>query len=328
MKQFIFAAAFIAVAFMATASVVKAQELKGAVRIDGSSTVFPVTEAAAEEFGRAHRHVRVTVGISGTGGGFRKFLAGEIDINDASRPIKKSEIEKAAKNGVDFIELPVAYDGISVVINHKNNFVDYLSVDELKKIWQPGSHVKKWSDIRPGWPAKPITLFGPGAASGTLDYFTKMINGKEQASRSDYTASEDDNVLVHGIAGEENSLGYFGYAYYAENRSLLKIVPVKDDNGPVTPSAKTINNGSYSPLSRPVFIYVNKASLKRPVVESFVKFYLKNAATFSKEVGYVPLPAKLYELALNRLDNRVIGSAYAVADSAKIDLLTLFGAKR
>jgi len=293
--------------------------LSGTVKIDGSSTVFPITEAVAEEFGRVYRRVRVTVGISGTGGGFRKFLAGETDINDASRPIKKSELKKAAENGIEFIELPVAYDGISVVVNPKNDFVDYLSVDELRKIWQPGSSVKRWSDVRPGWPAKPITLYGPGTASGTFDYFTKAINGKEQASRADFTASEDDNVLVQGIAGDENALGYFGYAYYAENRSRLKIVPVDGGSGPVTPSAKTINNGAYSPLSRPIFIYVNKASLRRPEIASFVKFYLREAALLTKEVGYVPLPGRLYELALNRLDKGITGSVFAEKKNAGIN---------
>lgn len=293
--------------------------LSGTVKIDGSSTVFPITEAVAEEFGHLYRRARVTVGISGTGGGFRKFLAGETDINDASRPIKKSELEKAAKNSIEFIELPVAYDGISVVVNPENDFVDYLSVDELRKIWQPGSGVKRWSDVRQGWPAKPITLYGPGSASGTFDYFTKVINGKEQASRADFTASEDDNVLVQGIAGDENALGYFGYAYYAENRSRLKIVPVDDGNGPVTPSAETINNGAYSPLSRPIFIYVNKASLRRPVTAAFVKFYLRQAAQLTKEVGYVPLPARLYELALDRLDKGIAGSAFAEKKSAGKD---------
>ncbi|VAX21782.1 Phosphate ABC transporter, periplasmic phosphate-binding protein PstS (TC 3.A.1.7.1) [hydrothermal vent metagenome] len=328
MKRLSFLAAFLTAVFISTAPAQGAQELKGSVRIDGSSTVFPISEAVAEEFGRAHKRVRVTVGISGTGGGFKKFVVGDTDISDASRPIKKSELAKTVKNGIEFIELPVAYDGLSVVINPKNDFVDYLSVAELKKIWQPGSSVKNWSDVRPEWPEKPIILFGPGTDSGTFDYFTKVINGKEQASRADYTASEDDNVLVMGVAGDKYALGYFGYAYYAENRSRLRVVPIKGDNGPVTPSARTINNGVYSPLSRPIFIYVSKASLKRPVVLSFVKFYLKQAALLTKEVGYVPLPANLYELGLNRLENRVTGTAYSGAKGAETDLATLFGAKK
>lgn len=278
------------------------QKLSGTVRVDGSSTVFPITEAVAEEFQREYRRVRVTVGISGTGGGFKKFLLGETDINDASRPIKKSELKKAKRNSIEFIAMPVAYDGITVVINPKNTFVDYLTVKELKKIWQPGSGVKKWSDIRPGWPKKPIRLYGPGTDSGTFDYFTKAINGKEQASRPDFTASEDDNVLVQGIAGDVDSLGYFGYAYYAENRSKLIAVPIDAGTGPVAPSGKTINDGTYKPLSRPIFIYVNKASAKRKEVSEFVKFYLQNAPTLVKEVGYVPLPGKDYWRSLKRFE--------------------------
>lgn len=276
------------------------KKLSGTVRVDGSSTVFPITEAVAEEFQRKYRRVRVTVGISGTGGGFKRFLLGETDINDASRRIKKVEIKKAKENSIEFIELPVAYDGITVVINPKNDFVDYLTVKELKKIWQPGSGVKKWSDVRPGWPKKPIRLYGPGTDSGTFDYFTKAINGKAQASRADFTASEDDNVLVMGVAGDVNSLGYFGYAYYAENRSKLTAVPIDAGKGPVAPSEKTINDGTYKPLARPIFIYVNKASAKRPEVSEFVKFYLENAPTLVKEVGYVPLPDKDYRLSLKR----------------------------
>ncbi len=329
MKRLIAIIALLALSLVADAAAGKGENgpLSGTVKIDGSSTVFPITEAVAEEFGRVYGRVRVTVGISGTGGGFRKFLAGETDINDASRPIKKSELKKAAKNSIEFIELPVAYDGISVVVNPENDFVDYLTVDELRKIWQPGSGVKRWSDVRQGWPAKPITLYGPGTASGTFDYFTKAINGKEQASRADFTASEDDNVLVQGIAGDANALGYFGYAYYAENRSRLKIVPVDSGSGPVTPSAETINNGAYSPLSRPIFIYVNKASLRRPEIASFVKFYLRQATQLTKEVGYVPLPARLYELALDRLDKGITGSVFAEKNSAGKDLGVLLSGK-
>ena len=195
--------------------------LKGSVHVDGSSTVFPITEAVAEEFQKVHPRVRVTVGISGTGGGFKRFCVGETDINDASRVIKSIEIARASEYGIDFIELPVAFDGLSVLVNPRNDFVDHLTVEELRKIWQPGSTVHKWNDIRPGWPNRPITLYGPGTDSGTFDYFTKAINGKEQACRPDFTASEDDNVLVQGIAGDENALGFFGYAYYVENRSRL-----------------------------------------------------------------------------------------------------------
>jgi phosphate transport system substrate-binding protein len=282
--------------------------LKGKIRIDGSSTVFPITEAVAEEFQKLNRRVRVTVGISGTGGGFKKFGAGEIDINDASRSIKQSEIQKAEQNGIEFIELPIAYDGLSVVVNRDNDFVDHLTVTELRKIWQPGSTVMNWSDIRPEWPKKSIHLYGPGTDSGTFDYFTKVINGKSQASRPDFTASEDDNVLVMGVAGDENSLGFFGYAYYWENRSKLKLVPVDGGQGPIAPSGKTINDGTYKPLSRPIFIYVNKTGSKRPEVQEFVRFYIKNAPLFSKEVGYVPLPNKEYQAVLERFEKWLSGS--------------------
>jgi len=325
MRGLLFITALLSTVFLSTAPAQGTQKLKGTVKIDGSSTVFPITKTMAEEFGRVNGRVRVTVGISGTGGGFKKFLVGETDINDASRPIKKSELAKARKNGVEFIELPVAYDGISVVINPENHFVDHLSVAELKKIWRPGSNVKNWSDVRPGWPVKQIKLFGPGSDSGTFDYFTKVINGKEQASRADFTASEDDNALVLGVAGDENALGYFGYTYYVENRSRLHAVSIDGGSGPVTPSSRTINNGVYSPLSRPIFIYVNKASLKRPEVMAFVKFYLKNASALTGKVGYVPLPGKLYDLALSRLDNQITGSVYSDVDkSAGKDLETLF----
>lgn len=283
-------------------------KLTGKVRIDGSSTVFPITEAVAEEYQKLNRRVRVTVGISGTGGGFKKFIAGETDINDASRPIKKIEIQKAKENGIGFLELPVAYDGLSVVINPNNDFVDYLTVTELRKIWQPGSAVKYWSDVRPEWPKKPVNLYGPGTDSGTFDYFTKVINGKSQVSRPDFTASEDDNVLVMGVAGDENALGYFGYAYYFENKSRLKIVPIEGGNGPIIPSEKTINDGSYKPLSRPIFIYINKSGSQRPEVQEFVRFYIKNAPLLTKEVGYIPLPAKEYKLVLDRFNKWLNGS--------------------
>lgn len=287
-----------------------AGNLSGKIRIDGSSTVFPITEAVAEEFQKLHRKVRVTVGISGTGGGFKKFTTGQTDINDASRPIKNSELEKATKNGISYIDLPVAYDGLSVVINPQNDFVDHLSIIELKKIWQPGSAVKTWSDVRPEWPNEPIKLYGPGADSGTFDYFTKAINGKSQASRSDFTASEDDNVLVMGVAGDKYALGYFGYAYYKENQSRLKVVPIDGGDGPVKPTETSINDGSYKPLSRPIFIYVSNKGSQKPEVKEFVRFYLKNAAVLSKEVGYIPLPDSSYENSLKAYDqwsNTLIG---------------------
>ena len=286
-------------------------ELAGTVSVDGSSTVFPITEAVAEEFQKVNPKVRVTVGISGTGGGFKKFAAAETDISDASRPIKGKEIEKAAEHGVEYVELPVAFDGLSVLVNPDNTFVDFLTVEELKKIWQPSSTVKLWSDIRPEWPSEPIRLYGPGTDSGTFDYFTEVINGESQACRADFTASEDDNVLVQGISGDPWSLGFFGYAYYAENTSRLKLVPIDGGDGPVLPSTTTINDGSYKPLSRPIFIYVSAAAAKRPEVEAFVDFYLRNATQLVGEVGYVPLSARAYQLAQARFEGRVTGSVFA-----------------
>ena len=274
-------------------------ELRGSVSLDGSSTVYPISEAIAEEFLSIAPRVRVTVGVSGTGGGFKKFLSGEIDINDASRTIKESEEAEADASGIDFLEIPVAFDGLSVVVNPNNTWVDSLTVDELQMIWQPGSIVDSWDDIRADWPARPIRLYGPGTDSGTFDYFTEVINGESGASRPDYTASEDDNVLVQGISGDENALGFFGYAYYIENKESLKIVPVDGGSGPVVPTAQTINEGTYSPLSRPVFIYLNAESLSRPEVRSFVDFYIDNAGAIASEVGYIALPTEMYETSKN-----------------------------
>jgi phosphate transport system substrate-binding protein len=284
------------------------------VAIDGSSTVFPITEAVAEEFQRAHRDVRVTVGISGTGGGFKKFTVGETDINDASRPIKPSEVDAARQNGIDYIELPVAFDGISVVVNPENTFVDVLTVEELNHIWEAESDVTSWNDVRAGFPDERIALYGPGTDSGTFDYFTEVINGESGACRADFTASEDDNVLVQGVAGDPNALAFFGYAYYVENTERLKLVPVDPGDGPVAPSDVTINDGTYRPLSRPIFIYIATAAAERPEVQAFVRFYLENAAQLVSEVGYVPLPDRVYELALERFENGVTGSVFADAE--------------
>ncbi len=270
-------------------------ELNGTVSLDGSSTVYPISEAIAEEFLAVAPRVRVTVGVSGTGGGFKKFLAEETDINDASRTIKESEMMEAESKGINYLEIPVAFDGLSVVVNPSNTWVDYLTVEELQQIWQPGSMVDSWDDIRPEWPAEPIRLYGPGTDSGTFDYFTEAINGESGASRPDYTASEDDNVLVQGISGDENSLGFCGYAYYVENQDKLKIVPVDGGNGPIAPTATTINDGTYAPLSRPIFIYLNTASLARPEVRTFVDFYIDNAGAMANEVGYIELTADMYQ---------------------------------
>lgn len=275
--------------------------LSGTVLVDGSSTVFPITEAMAEEFRTKAPGVRVTVGMSGTGGGFKKFVVGETDINDASRPIKDSESEKAKSNGVEHVELPVAFDGITVLVHPSNTWVDYLTVAELKKIWDRDSKVKLWSDVRPSWPKEPIKLYGPGTDSGTFDYFTEAINGEGGRSRSDYTMSEDDNVLVRGISGDKNALGYFGFAYYEENKTQIKAIPIKGSGEvAVMPSMESINNGSYEPLSRPIFIYVSKNSLKtKPHVKEFVRFYIETAPKIVSEVGYVPLPSETYAKHLN-----------------------------
>lgn len=277
-----------------------AAKLKGTVKVDGSSTVFPITEAVAEEFNRVQPRVRVTVGVSGTGGGFKKFTAGEIDINDASRSIKAKEITLAKKNKVEYLELPVAFDGITVIINNKNTWAKTMTPAELKKIWMPGSKVKKWSDVRKGWPERKIKLFGPGTDSGTFDYFTEAINGKSHVSRSDFTKSEDDNVLVKGVAGNADALGFLGFAYYKENAKKLQAVAIDNGKGPVSPSLKTINNGSYAPLSRPIFIYVSKKSSQKKEVFEFVNFYMTKAKDLVTEVGYVPLPNKDYTAHLNK----------------------------
>ncbi len=287
------------------------------IKIDGSSTVFPITEAVAEEFQKQNKGIKVMVGISGTGGGFKRFGRGEIDISDASRPIKSKEIEACRENNIDFIELPVAYDGLCVVVNPQNTWVDYLTVAELKKIWDvPAQNkVTKWNQIRPEFPAKEIHLFGPGTDSGTFDYFTEVICGKSGASRGDYTASEDDNVLVEGVSSDISGLGYFGLAYYEQNKDKLKVVPVDDQNdangkGHITPTLETVKNNTYQPLSRPIFIYVSIKSARKEEVAKFVEFYIKNAPELVKEVGYIPLPADVYEAVLTRFRKQIKGSVF------------------
>jgi len=275
--------------------------LTGEIKIDGSSTVAPITEAMAEEFKAVAPEVKIPVGISGTGGGFKKFAAKETDISDASRPIKDAEAEAAKANGVEYIDLTVAYDGLTVLVNPANTWVDSLTVEELKKIWAPDSTVKTWKDVRPEFPAEEIKLYAPGTDSGTFDYFTEEINGKSGAIRPDFTASEDDNVLVQGIAGDKNAIGFFGYAYYVENKEQLKAVKIDNGNGPVEPTFDTIKDGSYAPLSRPIFIYVSTESLKRPEVKEFVNFYLTNAKEIVPQVGYVALPDEGYTNGLNKI---------------------------
>jgi phosphate transport system substrate-binding protein len=284
------------------------------VQIDGSSTVFPVTEAVAEEFQKAKKgKIKVTVGISGTGGGFKKFCRGETDISDASRPILKAEIDTCKQAGIDYIELPVAFDALTVMVNPKNDWASVITVAELKKIWEPAAQgkVTNWNQVRSNWPNAPLKLFGAGADSGTFDYFTEAITGKAKASRGDFTASEDDNVLVQGIANDRNSLGFFGYAYYAENKDKLKAVAIDNGKGGVAPSEKTVLDGSYQPLSRPIYIYVSKKSADKPEIREFVEFYLKNAANLVKQVKYVPLPDKVYGMGLTRFQGRKVGTAFA-----------------
>lgn len=296
------------------AFVVPAMAADKTVKIDGSSTVYPITEAVAEEFQKLKKgDVKVTVGISGTGGGFKKFCRADTDISDASRPILKKEIDVCKENNVEYIELPVAYDGLAVLVNPKNTWVKSFTVADLKKMWEPAAQgkVMTWKDVRPEWPDAKLKLFGPGADSGTFDYFTEAINGKSKSSRGDFTASEDDNVLVQGIAGDKNAMGYFGLAYYEENKGKLKVVPVINPAGKeITPSLETVKDGTYAPLSRPLFIYINKKSIEKPEVKEFVEYYLKNAAKLSKEVKYVPLPANAYKLATERYTKRKTGSMF------------------
>jgi len=268
--------------------------LSGEIEIDGSSTVYPVTEAIAEEFQIENPGVRVTVAFSGTGGGFKRFCAGETDANDASRPVKQDEIDTCKTAGVTPVELPVAYDGLSVMVNPANDWVTCLTVSQLRQIWDSGSTVRTWADVNPAWPAEKINLYGPGADSGTFDYFTEVINGEIDRSRSDYTQSEDDNSLVQGIAGDRNALGYFGYAYYQRNKDRLKVVAIDAEKGGgcVEPTAETISGGTYAPLSRPLFVYPSKEALQRPEVEAFFRYYLANVdsllGTGEGQVGYIP----------------------------------------
>jgi phosphate transport system substrate-binding protein len=269
--------------------------LSGTIEIDGSSTVFPITQAVAEEFNKVHPDVRVNVGVSGTGGGFERFTSGDTAISNASRPISAEEAERAAANGIEFVELKVGTDGLSVIVHPENDWVDCLTVEELNAIWMPESTLNNWSQIREGFPDRPLRLYGPDSDSGTFDYFTEEINGEAQASRGDYTASPDDNVLVQGISGDRNSLGYFGYAYYIENEDRLKALGIDSGPGCVVPSPETIESGDYTPLSRPLFIYLNEARVSEPQVAEFVRYYMQVGAELAAEVGYVPVAVSVYE---------------------------------
>lgn len=284
------------------------------VRLDGSSTVYPISEAVAEEFQKARRNVvKVTVGISGTGGGFKKFCRGEIDLANASRPILKKEMEACAQAGIRFFELPIAYDALTVVVNPRNP-LKQVTVADLKTMWEAGAQnrITNWKQVNPAFPDAALKLFGPGADSGTFDYFTEAINGKAKASRGDFTASEDDNVLVQGVQRDPGALAYFGFAYYSENREKLKALAIVNPKTgrAVEPSVKSVLEGLYQPLSRPIFIYLSEASYKKPEVREFVEFYLKNAAKLAQEVKYVPLPARAYELNAEHLKQGKLGSMF------------------
>lgn len=319
---------FVALAGLMAAGAAQAQ----IVKIDGSSTVYPITEGVAEEFQKAKKGaIKVTVGISGTGGGFKKFCRGETDIQDASRPILQKEMEDCAKAGIKYYELPVAFDALTVVVNPKSP-IKQLTVAELKTLWEPAAQGKitHWNQVNPTFPNAPLKLFGAGADSGTFDYFTEAVVGKAKSSRGDYTASEDDNVLVQGVARDVNAIGYFGYAYYAENQDKLKAVPIVNAAGKaVAPSEAAVIDGSYNPLSRPIFIYVSEAAYKRPEVREFVEFYLKHGANMAKEVKYVPLPAKAYEVAAEHLKKGKLGTAFGGKNEVgiKIDALLAREAK-
>ena len=278
-----------------------AAELSGTIIIDGSSTVFPITEAVAEEFHKVYPGISTPIGVSGTGGGFKKFTIGETDISNASRPIKDSEAEIAKANGIEYVEFAIAYDGIAVVVSTQNDFADSLTVDELRRIWEPESTVMTWKDVRPEWPDEAIKLYAPGTDSGTFDYFTEVITGKSGASRTDFTPSEDDNVLVQGIAGDRYSLGYFGYAYYMENTDKLNIVKIDNGSGPVEPTFDTIMEGSYAPLSRPIYMYVSRNALEQEHVKVFVEYFLTEGTALVSEVGYVQLSNASYETELAKM---------------------------
>ncbi len=311
-------------------SVPAVAQLSGTVKVDGSSTVAPIMMAAAEMYQAKEPKVRVTVGISGTGGGFKKFLDTDAslrtDISDASRPIKPAEVTKAGEVGVKFIEIPIAIDGLAVMVHPSNTFCDHLTVEELKKIWQPETTINNWKDVRKGFPDLPIKLYGPGTDSGTFDYFTEVINGKEKSSRSDYNASENDNSLVQGIAGDKGSLGYFGYSYYEANKSKLKLLGIDNGDGkPVKPSIDIIRAGTYRPLARPLFLYVNADSYKRPEVKSFLEFVAANAKKIVEhpKVNYVAFPDDVYSLGGKRLQEGKTGSFMASAPAGSMNMAEL-----
>ncbi len=306
----------------------QALSAKPSITVDGSSTVFPISEAVGEEFQILNRSVQVAVASSGTGGGFKKFCKGEVDITGASRPIEASEMKMCQAAKIEFVELPVAYDGIAIVVNPKNDWAKSLTTAELKKIWTSGSTIKNWNEVRSTFPNQRLTLFGPGPDSGTFDYFTKVINEKEKLSRTDFSASESDNVIVNGVANDKGAMGYFGYAYYEANKSKLNLVSVDAGKGAIVPTPQTIGNGTYAPLSRPIFVYVSATALKRPEVKAFAEFYVKNAHTLVPQVGYISLGDSLYALSLERLVSVKTGSVFeSHAPEASVSLMDKMKAK-
>jgi phosphate transport system substrate-binding protein len=293
------------------------------IKIAGSSTVAPITEAVAEEFQKENDGIEVAMAVNGTGGGMKQFVKGEIDVANASRPIKEAEIKQAKDAGITFIEIPVAFDALSVVVNKSNDFIPQLTVADLKKIWEKDAQgkVTKWNQVNPSWPDAPIKLYGPGMDSGTFEYFTEAVNGKARESRGDFTASEDDNVLVQGVSGDKNAIGYFGYAYYVENQDKLRAVPIVNKSGKqVAPSIDAVKDGSYNPLSRPLFIYVNAASMKKPEVQKFVQYYLETADELSKQAGYVPLPHEAYEKLGQRVQSGKTGTVFGGKEQVGITI--------
>jgi len=312
-----------------------AAALEGTVALDGSSTVYPISEAVGEEFQKANPRTKVTIGIAGTGGGFKRFCNGETDVANASRPIKQSEIEACAANKVDYIELPIAYDGLTVMVNPSNGWAPCMTVAELKTLWAPEAQgkVTKWSQVRAGWPDKEIHLFGPGVDSGTYDYFTEAVVGKQHSSRGDFQSSEDDNVLVQGISNDPLALGFFGYAYYAENKDKLKLVGIDDGNaangeGCVLPTPETVEKGTYQPLARPLFIYVRASKADDPVVRAFVESYLEKAPELVKEVGYIPFNREAYGLVKKRFEEKKTGTLFATSSQVGITITQLLARER
>ena len=288
--------------------------LVGDINVDGSSTVFPITEAVAEEFGNlTNKQVRVTVGVSGTGGGFKKFCNGETQVSDASRPIKASEVSLCQEGGVEYIEIPMAIDGLTVIVNQDNDFARCMTIEELDKMWGPEAEetVTKWSQVRDGWPDEDMDMYAPGVDSGTFDYFTDTVSGESGASRGDFTASEDDNLILQGVSGEKNGVGYLGYAYYVENAGKLRAVEIDGGDGCVAPTDATINQGTYTPLSRPLFIYVRKDAANEPHIAEFIRYYLsEEGQKLAAEVGYIPFPQAVYDLVRAKFDNGITGTVF------------------